>query len=800
MFNLISVPPHEGLPFQAGPPVPDGYIEPDPGVPPAPPGVNLVEAGYTHGARFTYGDAMGSGIPVTAFQAVKDNAKDLIYLGFVIRYDFSFDNDDRIILFLTPSYDINNPPTAHSLNDRRIDILPVYSASQAGGPAGGGAAATPTDPNDYPAYNLRTNKTPREFHVYQRNSAGSPVWKEITSSVANFSVKVRSSEPASGVNYWSVELAIPTKTTGPQAGGGSWIDLSPSGFGLYYNVIRVCSGAGCAGVVLNYDFSTQFTWPYDPANPDAGDLVDPPSGPLDPANWDIPPNRMGQAVILSQGQPNPARGIKFQNGILGIGVRQGPAVSSPISDVVDMTAVGASNTMVGRIINDDPNDPAPQVTALFRLADFGIGGGQPGTWVRIPSSPNPSTPGVVPPPSGGASPSPVDLLSTWVITQPDIDKYKQLWSDQCLWVLLDSPTGANIVEASMRRNLTVHTLSDYEGGFTISGEGYPAAPDGSRHHDFVLHTVRVPIPPTTPPPTTPPPTTPPPTTPPPTTPPPTPPPIGLRPNVLDVNPLLTHAAATRPHTPTVTWIWVTNGYRRTGRVLTIGRRRFAIFSHAGSFGHIFHHELAPGETPGTVDLNFDFASDAIDRRSPSLATVQVPVGGAVTVRTRFTAGPTEEPSTPFNEPILKRGDQGNAVRMLQTCLHGHSQHFGSNHVHDPGPIDGVFGPRTEDSLRSFQANVGSGPVDGVAGPITWSQLDERDTRFPSADLRRGASGNPVRHLQRLLFAAASDPGPVDGIYGDKTAAAVRNFQRKQSLPQTGDADGRTRILLGFVSG
>jgi len=158
-------------------------------------------------------------------------------------------------------------------------------------------------------------------------------------------------------------------------------------------------------------------------------------------------------------------------------------------------------------------------------------------------------------------------------------------------------------------------------------------------------------------------------------------------------------------------------------------------------------------------------------------------------------------SCSFNEAVLQKGDQGNAVQLLQTCLHGHSQRLGTAIVHDPGPIDGDFGPQTDDSLRSFQSNF-LGPVDGVAGSITWSQLDEADGTFPygGLDLLQGATGNPVRHLQRLLFAVGSDPGGVDGIYGNNTAAAVRDFQQKEGLPQTGNADGQTRILLSFVFG
>jgi peptidoglycan hydrolase-like protein with peptidoglycan-binding domain len=103
---------------------------------------------------------------------------------------------------------------------------------------------------------------------------------------------------------------------------------------------------------------------------------------------------------------------------------------------------------------------------------------------------------------------------------------------------------------------------------------------------------------------------------------------------------------------------------------------------------------------------------------------------------------------------------------------------------------------------SFQTNIGSGPADGVVGPITWSQLDTADWQFPygTLDLKNGDTGNPVRHLQRKLFEAASDPGAVDGIYGPNTEAAVRDFQKKQGLPQNGAAGGQTRVLLGFVWG
>jgi peptidoglycan hydrolase-like protein with peptidoglycan-binding domain len=158
----------------------------------------------------------------------------------------------------------------------------------------------------------------------------------------------------------------------------------------------------------------------------------------------------------------------------------------------------------------------------------------------------------------------------------------------------------------------------------------------------------------------------------------------------------------------------------------------------------------------------------------------------------------------FNEPTLRQGIQGQktAVERLQRCLKGHSQFLGTQIVKDPGTIDGDFGQKTKASVVSFQTNYGSGVADGVVGAITWSQLDTADWRFPygDLDLKKGDTGNPVRHLQRKLFEAASDPGGVDGIYGSNTEAAVRDFQKKQGLQQDGAAGGPTRVLLGFVWG
>ncbi|AFY47023.1 phage-related lysozyme (muraminidase) [Nostoc sp. PCC 7524] len=62
-------------------------------------------------------------------------------------------------------------------------------------------------------------------------------------------------------------------------------------------------------------------------------------------------------------------------------------------------------------------------------------------------------------------------------------------------------------------------------------------------------------------------------------------------------------------------------------------------------------------------------------------------------------------------------------------------------------------------------------------------------------LRKGSKGSEVTQLQELLIQLKLDPGPIDGDFGDKTEAAVKQFQKQQGLNSNGIVEIDTQNAL-----
>ncbi len=165
------------------------------------------------------------------------------------------------------------------------------------------------------------------------------------------------------------------------------------------------------------------------------------------------------------------------------------------------------------------------------------------------------------------------------------------------------------------------------------------------------------------------------------------------------------------------------------------------------------------------------------------------------------------PGTP-----LRVGSTGPNVVVIQVSLNRIAQNYPA--IPKIPAVDGIFGSRTEASVRAFQQIFGLTP-DGIVGPATWyelvrlytgvnalSELRSQGQQFyavnwsaPNA-LQIGDTGEKVRQLQYMLsvlsaYIAEIPPLAVDGIFGQATQAAVLAAQRRFRLPETGTVDNTT---------
>ena len=112
----------------------------------------------------------------------------------------------------------------------------------------------------------------------------------------------------------------------------------------------------------------------------------------------------------------------------------------------------------------------------------------------------------------------------------------------------------------------------------------------------------------------------------------------------------------------------------------------------------------------------------------------------------------------------------------------------------PGPIDGRYGPLTEQAVTRFQVTHGL-LVDGIAGPLTLAALSGASAvLYPGAGYA-GHGSDAVRALQRRLTRAGYPPGPIDGRYGPLTEQAVTGFQAAHGLHVDGIAGSQTVARL-----
>lgn len=161
---------------------------------------------------------------------------------------------------------------------------------------------------------------------------------------------------------------------------------------------------------------------------------------------------------------------------------------------------------------------------------------------------------------------------------------------------------------------------------------------------------------------------------------------------------------------------------------------------------------------------------------------------------------------------LRRGTSGPSVVTVQVMLNRIAQNYPA--IPKIAAVDGIYGSRTEASVRKFQQVFGLA-TDGVVGKATWyamvrlyvavtelAELRSRGQQFyanswlVSDPLQTGSTGDKVRHLQYMLsvlsqYISQIPPLTIDGVFGAGTRSAVEAAQRYFGLPVNGVVNAKT---------
>ncbi len=148
-----------------------------------------------------------------------------------------------------------------------------------------------------------------------------------------------------------------------------------------------------------------------------------------------------------------------------------------------------------------------------------------------------------------------------------------------------------------------------------------------------------------------------------------------------------------------------------------------------------------------------------------------------------TAHSNSKPSSSSSDITI--GMRGSAVTDLQSKL--------KSKGHYNYKVDGIFGKITQKAVQNFQKSAGLSQT-GVADSKTLAALSKNETGKQEAavsGLTIGSRGSSVSSLQQLLKDRGYYNDSIDGIFGNNTQKAVKEFQSIVGLSVTGVADDKT---------
>lgn len=161
---------------------------------------------------------------------------------------------------------------------------------------------------------------------------------------------------------------------------------------------------------------------------------------------------------------------------------------------------------------------------------------------------------------------------------------------------------------------------------------------------------------------------------------------------------------------------------------------------------------------------------------------------------------------------LELGERNNDIKIIQTQLNRIAQNFPA--IPQIRQENGIFGIDTRDAVLKFQEIFGL-PQTGTVDKATWYKIKQYYSGVKSLSdlvsegitleevsvpfegiLKQGSTGIGVKTIQYYLeILSYFNPQllnvPIDGIFGESTTEAVKQFQQYYGLPVTGQMNAAT---------
>lgn len=155
-----------------------------------------------------------------------------------------------------------------------------------------------------------------------------------------------------------------------------------------------------------------------------------------------------------------------------------------------------------------------------------------------------------------------------------------------------------------------------------------------------------------------------------------------------------------------------------------------------------------------------------------------------------------QPAVIPDDSIFKKGDNNANVANFQKQLFDLGYDI---------TVDGAYGNETERIVKQFQKE-NKLAVTGKVTPALLGAIESKlhpiktaPTKLTTGSfLKKGDSGSGVVALQAALNKAGAKPKIAeDGVFGDKTIKALKDFQKKNKLTVDGEAGPQTFKALGI---